>query len=57
MLRERRGFSNYPDHPTDSARKAKYPSTAACTPKEEITIRFIGDVEENIQSLVSALTC
>jgi hypothetical protein len=51
MLRERKGFSNYPDPlPSDTARK---PTSQGA----DITIRFIGDMEQNIAEVVRGVRC
>jgi hypothetical protein len=52
MLRERKGFNNYPDAlPSDTTRK---PTLQQGT---EITIRFVGDMEENIAEVVRGVRC
>ena len=52
MLRERKGFNNYPDPlSSDTARKP------ALQQRAEITIRFVGDMEENIAEVIRGVRC
>ena len=51
MLRERRGFSNYATPVVESERKSRAEVT------DEITIKFVGDMDENIEDIAGSVRC
>ncbi len=59
MLRQRKGFNNYPlSEQRKSQPDYQVPSRInEALMSEEITIKFVGDMEENIEQIIGNLRC